>query len=117
MQRATTSRNDPELRHKMNETHKKLHSLAYALSPLNPLTARILMKIILMLVPRVRSAPCCLPASGTHPTFRHYSVSAASIWKRFCARNITNFAVKRLKSKYKYAEKSFLCVYFFLFFT
>ena len=115
MQRATTSHNDPELRHKMNETHKKLNSLAYALSPLNPLTARILMKIILMLVPRVRSAPCCLPTSGTHPTFRH--CFCCKHLEAFCARNITDLAVKRLKSKYKYAEKSFLCVYFFLFFT
>ena len=35
----------------MDKTGKKLHSLVYALSPLNPLMARILMKIVLMLVP------------------------------------------------------------------
>ena len=34
----------------MNKTHKKLHSLVNALSPLNPLAAGILMKIVLMLM-------------------------------------------------------------------
>ena len=34
LQRATTSHNDPQLRLKMNKTHKKLHSLVYAFSPL-----------------------------------------------------------------------------------
>ena len=79
MQRATTNHNNPQLRHKMNETHKKLHSLAYVLSPLNPLTAGILTKIVLMLVPLVRSAPRCLPAPGRHTMFRHYSICGGSI--------------------------------------
>ena len=30
----------------------------------------------------------------------------------FCGRNITDLAVKGLKSKYKFAAKSILCVYF-----
>ena len=34
----------------MNKTHKKLHSLVNALSPLNPLAAGILMKIVLILM-------------------------------------------------------------------
>ena len=38
-QRATLTYNDLQLRHKMNKTHKNLHSLANELSPLNPLTA------------------------------------------------------------------------------
>ena len=44
------SHNHPQLRHKMNKTHKKLHSLVNALSPLNPLAAGILMKIVLILM-------------------------------------------------------------------
>ena len=116
-QQATTTHNDPQLRHKMIKTHKKLHNLVYTLSPFNPLSARLLMKIVLMLVPQVRSACCCFLAPGTHTilVFRSYSVCGGSIWKRFCAHNITNLAVKRLKSKYKFAAKFFLC--FFLFFT
>ena len=50
----------------MYKTYKKLHSLVYALSPLNPLTARILMKIILMLMRQVCSAPHRFLAPGTH---------------------------------------------------
>ena len=46
----TTNHNNPQLRHKMNETHKKLHSLVNASSPLNPLAAGILMKIVLILM-------------------------------------------------------------------
>ena len=99
----------------MNKTGKKLHSLVYALSPLNPLTAGILIKIVLMLVPRVRSARCHLPAPVTHAMFRHYSVSGRCIWKRFRAHNIIDLAVKGLKSKYKFAAKSFLCFFFFSF--
>ena len=99
----------------MSKTDKKLHSLVYALSPLNPLTAGILMKIVLMLVPRVRSARCRLPAPVTHTMFRHCSVCGGSIWKRFRAHNIIDLAVKGLKSKYKFAAKSFLCFFFFLF--
>ena len=34
----------------MNKTHKKLHSLVNLLSPLNPLAAGILMKIVLILM-------------------------------------------------------------------
>ena len=101
MQRATTSHNEPQLptiRHKMNKTGKKLHSLVYALSPLNPLTAGILIKIVLMLVPRVRSARCHLPAPVTHAMFRHYSVSGRCIWKRFRAHNIIDLAVKGLST-------------------
>ena len=61
-QQLTSSHNDPQQgtathnSDKMIETHKKVHSLVYAFSPLNPLTAGILMKIVLMLVPQVRSA-------------------------------------------------------------
>ena len=36
----------------MNKALKKLHRLVYAFSPFNPLIAGILMKIVLMLVPR-----------------------------------------------------------------
>ena len=95
-----TSHNDPQLRHKINKTYKKLRSLVYALSPLNHLTAGILMKIVLVLVPQVRSARRRLPARGTYTMFRHYSVCGGSIWKRFCACNTTDLAVKGLKSKY-----------------
>ena len=101
----------------MNKTHKKLHSLVNTLSPFNPLAAGILVKIVLMLVPLVRSARRHLLTPGTHTIFRHYSVCGGSIWKRFCARNITDLTVKGLKSKYKFAAKSFLWVYFFLSFT
>ena len=38
-QRATITHKDLQLRHKMNKTHKNLHSLVNELSPLNPLTA------------------------------------------------------------------------------
>ena len=82
----------------MSKTDKKLHSLVYALSPLNPLTAGILMKIVLMLVPRVRSARCRLPAPVTHTMFRHCSVCGGSIWKRFRAHNIIDLAVKGLST-------------------
>ena len=70
-QRATTNNNEPQQLTKSHndpqratathnsdsviETHKKLHRLVYALSPLNALTAGILMEIVLMLVPQVRS--------------------------------------------------------------
>ena len=53
-----------------------------------------------------------LLAAGTHTKFRHHSVCGGTIWRRFCARNITNLAVNELKSKYKFAAKSFLCVFF-----
>ena len=61
LQQATTSRSKPQQgkmtqvthNYKINKTHKKLHSLVYALFPLNYLTAGILMKIVMMLVPRV----------------------------------------------------------------
>ena len=36
---ATKTHSDLQLRHKMNKTHKNLHSLVNELSPLNPLTA------------------------------------------------------------------------------
>ena len=98
----------------MNETHKKLHSIGNALSAFNSLAAGILMKIVLMLEPQVRSTHHHLLTPGTHTMFRHYSVFGGSIWKRFCARNITDLAVKGWKSKYKFAAKSFLSVYFFL---
>ena len=49
-QSATTSHNHPQLRHKMNKNHKKLHSLVNVLSPVNPLAAGILMKIVLILM-------------------------------------------------------------------
>ena len=78
----------------MNKTHKKLHSLLNALSPLNPLAAGVLVKIVLMLVPQVRSARRHLLIPGTHRMFRHYSVCGGSIWKRFCARNTTDLVVK-----------------------
>ena len=78
----------------MNKTHKKLHSLLNALSPLNPLAAGVLVKIVLMLVPQVRSARRHLLTPGTHRMFRHYSVCGGSIWKRFCARNTTDLVVK-----------------------
>ena len=77
----------------MNQTHKKLHSLVNALSPLNPLAAGILVKIVLMLVPQVRSAHRHLLTPDTHTRFRHYSVCGGSIWKRFCARNTTDLVV------------------------
>ena len=66
----------------MNKTHKKLRSLVITLSPLNPLAAGILVKIVLMLVPQVRSAHRHLLTSGTHTMFRHYSICGGSIWKR-----------------------------------
>ena len=46
MQRATTNHNNPQLRHKMNETHKKLHSLAYVLSSLNPLAHPVAFRLL-----------------------------------------------------------------------
>ena len=49
-QPSTTSHNHPQLRHKMNKTYKKLHSLVNALSPLNHLAAGILMNIVLILM-------------------------------------------------------------------
>ena len=49
----------------MYKTYKKLPSLVYALSPLNPLTARVLMKIILMLMRQVCRAPHRFLAPGT----------------------------------------------------
>ena len=57
-QRAAASHNKakwPTATHnyKINKTHKKLHSLVYALFPLSHLTAGILMKIVMTLVPRV----------------------------------------------------------------
>ena len=57
----------------MNKAHKKLHSLVYAFSPLNPLTVKILMKKVLILVPRVHSTRCRLLAPGTHTMLSHYS--------------------------------------------
>ena len=78
----------------MNKTHKKLRSLVITLSPLNPLAAGILVKIVLMLVPQVRSARRHLLTPGTHTMFRHYSICGESIWKRRWARNITDLAVK-----------------------
>ena len=116
-QRARTNHSDTQLRHKMNKTHIKLHSLVYTLSPLNPLVARILIKIVLMLVPQVRITCRRVLAPGIHTIFRHYFVCGGRIWKRFCVRNIKDLAVKGQKSKYKFAAKFFLCVYFFLFFT
>ena len=52
LQQAITSHEPqlPQLKRKMNKTHKKLHSLVNALSPLNHLAAAILMKIVLLLV-------------------------------------------------------------------
>lgn len=79
--RATTTHNEPQ-------------------PPLNLLTARSLMKIVLMLAAQVHSSTCsCLPAPGTHTMFTHHSVCGGSIWKQFSACNITDLAVKRLKSK------------------
>ena len=78
----------------MNKTHKKLRSLVIALPPLNPLAAGILVKIVLMLVPQVRSARRHLLTPGTHTMFRHYSIYGESIWKRYWARNITDLAIK-----------------------
>ena len=49
-QPSTTSHNHPQLRHKMNKTYKKLHSLVNSLSPLNYLAAGILMNIVLILM-------------------------------------------------------------------
>ena len=78
----------------MNKIHKKLHSLVNTLSPLNPLAAGILVKIVLMLVPQVRSARRHLLTPGTYKMFWHYSVCGVSIWKPFCARNTTDLVVK-----------------------
>ena len=78
----------------MNKTHKKLHSLANALSSLNPSAAGILVKIVLMLVPQVNSACRHLLTPSTHTMFRHYSVCGGSISKRFCKRNTTDLVVK-----------------------
>ena len=91
----------------MNKIHKKLHSLLNALSHFNPLAAGILVKIVLMLVPQVRSARRHLLTPGTHRMFRHYSVCSGSIWKRLCARNTTDLVVKGWKSKYKFAVSLF----------
>ena len=63
----------------MNKTHKKLHSLVNALSLLNPLAAGMLVKIVLMLMPQVRSARRHLLTSGIHTMFSHYSVCGGSI--------------------------------------
>ena len=79
-QQATTSHSDLQLKHKMSKTHKKLLSLVNALSPLNPLAAGILVKIVLMLAPQVRSTRRHLLTPGTHTMFRHYSVCGGSIW-------------------------------------
>ena len=113
-QRATTSHSEtqratatPQLRHKMNKTYKKLHSLVNALSPLNPSAGGILVKIVLMLVPQVSSARCHLLTPSTHTMFRHCSVCGGSIWKRFCKRNTTGLVVKGWKSKYKFAANLF----------
>ena len=78
-QQPTTTHNEPQLWHKMNKTQKTLHSLVYAFSPLNSLNTKFLMKIVLMLVPRVRSARRHLPASGTHTMFRHHSACCGNI--------------------------------------
>ena len=114
-QQPTTTHNNPQLRHKVIKNHKKLHSLVYALSFLNLLNAEILMKIVLVLVPQVRSARFPVLAPATHTMFRHYSICGGSIWKRFCARNFTKLTVKGLKIKYKFVAKSFLCACFFTF--
>ena len=45
---ATKTHSDLQLRHKMNKTHKNLHSLVNALSPLNPLAAGILVETVLI---------------------------------------------------------------------
>ena len=79
-QQARASRSEPQLRYKGNKARKKLHTLVYAFSPLSPLTAGVLMKIVLMLVPRVRSARRCLPIPGTHTMFRHHSACGGMIW-------------------------------------
>ena len=89
-QGATRSHNDPQLRHKMNKTHKELHNLVNALSPLNSLSARILMKIVLMPVPQVRSVRNGLLAPGTHTLLKHYSDCGGSISKH----NIMDLIVK-----------------------
>ena len=78
----------------MNKTHKNLHSLVNALSPLSPLAAGILVKIDLMLVPQVRSASRYLLTPGIHTMFWHYSVCGGCILKHFCVRNITDMTVK-----------------------
>ena len=82
-QRATRAHSNPQLRHEMGKTHKKLYSLVYAFSLLNPLTTWILIKIVLMLVPRVRSAHRRLRAPGTDAMFRHHSTCGGSIWTFF----------------------------------
>ena len=46
------SRSERQLRHKVDKALKRLHRLVYAFSPFIPLIAGILMKIVLMLVPR-----------------------------------------------------------------
>ena len=98
-QSPTTSHNHPQLRHKMNKTYKKLHSLVNALSPLNPLAAGILMKIVLILM--------LVQCSG----IILFAVEAfGSVFVRVILWNWQ-------KRKYKFAAKFFLCVYFFLFFT
>ena len=109
LQQAITSHEPqlPQLKRKMNKTHKKLHSLVNALSPLNHLAAAILMKIVLLLVPQVRSACRRLLISGTHTMFRHYSVCGGSIWKRLFARNITDLAVKGWKVNTKLLQNLF----------
>ena len=75
----TASHNNQQLRHKIMKTHKKLHSLVYALSRLNSLAAGILIKIVLILLSQVRSARRRLLAPGTHTMFRHFSVCGESI--------------------------------------
>ena len=116
-QQPTTSHNNPQLRHKVIKNRKKLHSLVYALSFLNLLNAEILMKIVLVLVPQVRSTRFPLLAPATHTMFRHYSICDGSTWKRFCARNFTKLAVKGLKIKYKFVANLFSVLVSLLFFT
>ena len=87
-QKAIASHNEPQrptLRHKMNKTHKKLHSLVNALSPLKPLAAGILVKTVLMLVPQVRSARLDLLTPGTHTMSRNYSVCWKHLEAFLCA--------------------------------
>ena len=113
---ATTTHSDLQLRHKMNKTHKNLHSLANALSPLNPLAAGILVETVLI---------WCFKCKAHAVTFWLLALIQCSgiilfvkdAFGSVFVRVVLQTWNKEWKSKYKFAAKSFLRVYFFLSFT
>ena len=98
-QQATTH---PQLRHEMNKTHKNLHSLVNALSPLSPLAAGIFKKIVFTLSP---SGSCY--SYNVQALFCFWWKKFGSVFVRVTLRT---WQLNGEKSKYKFAAKSFLCV-------